>query len=101
MLEDANQRIRDLIDTEIAVVKAAWLNVDVVIPLGKFKGRKGRIVDIRYDDIFGICYILKPYSLNSNNKYYTHEDPLLLHDDIDCRRFQPFSRVDQLERWVD
>lgn len=96
MFISTNQAIEDFIHSKLDVIKSEYLYKDVIVPLGKYKGRRGRVTSIVYFDFQGISMIIEPYRLIRKGNT-TEMTDILIGGHRDARSYWPASRFGTLE----
>lgn len=99
MFEDDSRVIEDLIKNRLYEIKRDWLDQDVMIPVGKFEGRKGCVKFIGHDGK-EIIVLIQPYRLERRGMV-TVETKELLWEDSDARTYWRASRLGNLQKWDD
>lgn len=98
MLEAQNRTIEFAINSVLTPLREQWVGTDVVIPTGKYIGRKGQVTKVFFIDPHGICFQIQPYRMErAGNQTITHAD--LLWDHVDARKYWPVSRFEDLKVW--
>lgn len=95
--------VRSLLDSELTPVKDQWLHKDVIIPVGKYEGRKGQVTNIIFfTGMYGIelCMVIQPYKQIRRGTIVTEYTQELLWDHADARSLWPVRKFkQQLTLW--
>lgn len=100
MFEKITDDINIFLKERLTPAQEYWLNRDIIIPIGKYKGRKGKVTYIGYDSYHGVMVMFRPYrQVRRGMETITTTD--LLWDHIDTRRCWSATGFIELKDWVD
>lgn len=93
MYEDLNDQVKTTVDSLLDFPLKKYLNQDVIIPCGKFKGRVGKVTYVGYDHSAGVCMMIQPYKLERKGQKTIQTEELLWYD-ADARTFWPTAKFE-------
>lgn len=98
MFESESQTLKQYEQQILNPIREYWLHKDVVIPVGKFKGRKGRVYSVDYDSRAGICFFFEVYKYERRGSQ-TVVTKQVLWDPSDARTYWPANRWQEMQLW--